>query len=584
MGVCSLNEASFGEESNGQIWDKSDGWSAMDAVGRSLPTAEEVGPKRDGKFVGMFYWTWHVDGQVAHEPVNVELITRRFPEATNDYQHTIWQRIGKGYHWDEPLFGYYRATDPWVLRKHAELLADAGVDVILFDATNGSLTWANAYEVLFSVFSEARKQGVKAPQVAFMLPFGPSEASLKSVQQLYRDVYEPRRFKELWFIWKGKPLIMAYPDNVPEPMKSFFTFRPGQPVYRTGPTRPDHWGWLEIFPQHGFVETKKGQFEQVTVGVAQNATDKLWPAAMNDKEEVCGRGYTVKKGPNHSADAIAKGLNFQEQWERALELDPELVFVTGWNEWIAGRFKEWQGTENAFPDQFNDEYSRDIEPMRGGFQDNYYYQLVSNVRRFKGVDPTPPVSRPATIPMRGELGDWTEVSPEYRDHRGDTGIRNHRGYGSRIVYVNETGRNDIVSAKVARDEDHLYFLVRTAEEITQPQGNHWMMLLLDLDRDKSTGWEGYEYAVNRICPEEKAFLEWSSKEWKWAVQGQVNMTLSGKSLEIAIPRSTVGLVGRKLDFEFKWIDNLQTPGDIQAFYQEGDAAPTGRFNYVFTEP
>jgi len=574
-----------GKEKDVEVWATSDAWAATDALGRELPMAEDVGDARTGKFVGMFYWTWHVDWHVAHDPINVELITRRFPEAIHDGQHPVWSRVGSGhhYHWDEPLFGYYRATDPWVLRKHAEMLADAKVDVVVFDATNGSFTWANAYEVLFPVFAEARMQGVQAPHVAFMLPFGPSDASLKSIEQLYGDVYEPGRFKDLWFLWKGKPLIMAYPDNVPEPMRSFFTFRPGQPVYKTGPTRPDHWGWLEIHPQHGFVESEEGQFEQVTVGVAQNATDDLWPAAMNDPKEVYGRGYTVAHGPNHSWDAIARGLNFQEQWGRALDLDPELVFVTGWNEWIAGRYETWQGTSNAFPDQFNDEYSRDIEPMRGGFQDNYYYQLVDHIRRFKGVARMPEPSPAKTISIQGRYEDWLDVGPEYRDHRGDVLKRDHKGYGERLVYRNETGRNDIVSAKVARDEENIYFMVRTVRPLTRPEGFHWMMLLLDMDRDKTTGWEGYEFAVNRIAPADKAFLEWNAGDWKWTVQGEVKMAMGEDFLELAIPRAYLGVGGNPLDFEFKWVDNLQREGDIMDFYLSGDAAPGGRFNYVFTE-
>ena len=31
-----------------------------------------------------------------------------------------------------------------------------------------------------------------------------------------------------------------------------------------------------------------------------------------------------------------EGLCFEEQWSRALEVNPEFVFVTGWNEWSAG--------------------------------------------------------------------------------------------------------------------------------------------------------------------------------------------------------------------------------------------------------
>jgi len=70
----------------------------------------------------------------------------------------------------------------------------------------------------------------------------------------------------------------------------------------------------------------------MTVGVAQNATDVLAPAAMNDPKGSHGRGYTKAHGFNHDPKAIAAGLNFQEQWDYALKMDPELIFVTGWNE------------------------------------------------------------------------------------------------------------------------------------------------------------------------------------------------------------------------------------------------------------
>ena len=43
-------------------------------------------------------------------------------------------------------------------------------------------------------------------------------------------------------------------------------------------------------------------------------------------------------GLDPSPGAVDRGYNFQEQWKRACELDPPFVMVTGWNEWIAGRF------------------------------------------------------------------------------------------------------------------------------------------------------------------------------------------------------------------------------------------------------
>jgi hypothetical protein len=39
--------------------------------------------------------------------------------------------------------------------------------------------------------------------------------------------------------------------------------------------------------------------------------------------------------------------------------------------------------------------------------------------------------------------------------------------------------------------------------------------------------------------------------------------------------------GQRLNLDFKWVDNLQRPGDIMDFYASGDVAPPGRFNYRY---
>jgi len=565
----------------------SDAWVATDALGRKLPDHAEVGDPRPNRTVAMFYWTWHVGGKTDLGPANTNEIVTRYPDAVNDYDHPAWKEIGHivGHHWNEPLFGYYHGTDPWVYRKHAEMLADAGVDVVVFDCTNGTFTWKEAYDVLGETWMAARRDGVRTPQFAFLCPFAPHNDSRINITKIYEDVYEPERFKDLWFYWKGKPLLMGYPDNLPEPIRSFFTFRPGQPDYRRGPSRPDHWGWLEVCPQHGYVERAPRRFEQMTVGVSQNATDVLAPAAMNDPRGSYGRGYTRAHGFNHDPQAIAGGLNFQEQWTHALNRDPELVFVTGWNEWIAGRYKIWQGTENAFPDQFNNEYSRDIEPMKGGFADNYYYQLIANVRRFKGVKEPAAASPPVAVEIDGRFEEWAHVQPEFRHHQGSTVHRNHRGYGE-TFYENASGRNDFVAAKVARDAENVYFYIETAAAITEPAGPGWMTLLIDIDRDKTTGWQGYDYAVNRLTPTgDEAALERSQRQWSWSEVAEVAFHINCNRMELRVPIMLLDLPSNSpLDFEFKWTDNVPDSGDVLDFYLYGDVAPGGRFNYRYHAP
>lgn len=422
-----------------------------------------------------------------------------------------------------------------------------------------------------------------------MLPFWLSEGGKEIIREIYRDLYKPAKYKDLFFIWKGKPLIMAMPefaddmkDKPSDPaltkeIKAYFTFRPGQPVYNKGPEKPDHWGWLEIAPQHGFVKTNNG-YEQVTVGVSQNWSKERGLTAMN-APGAFGRSYTNAKGPITEPGAVNYGYNFQEQWDRALEINPEFIFITGWNEWIAGRYDVWQQQTNAFPDEFNEEGSRDVEPMKGGHGDNYYYQMVSNIRRFKGVAAPEKTSQPVSITVDGKFTEWNAVTPSFKSYKGNTIHRNSAGWGS-MHYTNNTGRNDIVLAKVARDNVNIYFYVETATAITPKTDPGWMRLFIDIDNNKNTGWEGFDFVVNRLNPGKKATLEKTVGALYWQKAGEIDYAINGNKLEIKIPKQLLCITGEP-DFGFKWSDNMQHDGDIMDFIINGDVAPAGRFNYHY---
>ena len=119
----------------------SDFWAATDALGRKVREYGETGERKKDKFVAMFYWTWHIyDMPPGSQVNNTTEILREHPEAIRSFDDPAWNNPGR-YYWEQPLFGYYKTTDPWVLRKHAEMLADAGIDVVFFDCTNLTLTW-----------------------------------------------------------------------------------------------------------------------------------------------------------------------------------------------------------------------------------------------------------------------------------------------------------------------------------------------------------------------------------------------------------------------------------------------------------
>ncbi|MGB2128658.1 MAG: hypothetical protein ACPHXR_04185 [Flavicella sp.] len=536
----------------------------------------------DQKFVGLFYWSWHQKPFINVEPVNITHIISQHPDAINDYNNSVWRRGGR-YHWGESIYGYYISTDKWVLRKHAEMLADAQVDVIVFDTTNSPWLWDASVEAIGAVWKEAKRDGIAVPAIAFMMPFTPHDKSKEMIERLYNEVYKKEKYKDFWFYWKGKPLLMGYNDNVSQEVKSFFTFRAPKGSYKKLPEhkiRADHWGWCEVYPQNQFVKSNSSSgFEQVTVSVAQNATKKLMPAAMNDKNQVFGRSYTHKNGMSTTKGAVNKGLNFQEQWDRAMALDPEFIFVTGWNEWTAGRYKTWQGTTNAFPDQFTQEYSRDIEPMKGGHGDNYYVQFVKNIQKFKKQDNLEENYTSSTINLDGNFDDWENVLPIYKDPIDQFPHRNSRGYGSKW-YMNNSIVNDIVQTKVSIDEFFVHFFVKTKKQL-QIINEQSMILFIDVDRNKDTGWEGYDFRINRDKNNLKnCVLSFHKEGFNWDKQLGIAYETNGNMLELKIPKQL--FKSNILNFEFKWWDNsTQKITSAIDFYVNGDCAPSEYFNYTY---
>ena len=567
----------------------SDTWVATDALGRTLPDHDECGPPREGKFVGIFYFTWlgphgydRSKGLLPDQ--GVQPVTEEDVNSPYDITRILageqeWGPWHAFHHWGKPHFGYYLGDDEWVIRKHAQMLSEAGVDVIFCDVTNG-LTYTGVYMTICRVFQEIRDAGGRTPQIGFLANAGAQAV----VQKLYDEFYSKGLYEDLWFRWRGKPMVLSPPEELTEELKAFFTVRHSWAWSASGwfGDGKDKWAWLDHYPQKWGWHDNPEHREQVPVAVAQHATTNI------------GRSFHDGAQPPPEERRSEQGLCFTEQLERALEIDPEFMFITGWNEWVAMRF-ESEGNQSIagelvpeggsiFVDQYSQEYSRDIEPMSGGHADSYYYQLVAGIRRFKGIRELPKASPPKSISINGRFRDWEDVGPEFRDDAGDTTHRDHPGWGSEGQYTNTSGRNDIVAAKVARDEGSLYFYVRTDEPLTPRTDPNWMWLFLSASPEANSSWEGYAYVVNRLpCEGGHAVLERSTGGWNWETVAEVRLASRGNELELAIPRSALGLDAGPVQLDFKWVDNVQRPGDITDFISNGDAAPSGRFDYRYKE-
>lgn len=189
-----------------------DTWVATDALGRIMPDYEEVGPRKNDqrRVVGIFYITWHADSHhnIPGTRMNVTEILEKDPSARLDGKHPLWNN--SSFHWGEPEMGYFLSKDEYVIRKDISMLADAGVDVLVMDVTNAVRYWSE-WDVLFNTMLDMRKNGNKVPQFCFWSYNGPA---IEVVQDLYEKVYKVGKYKDLWFYWDDKPLLLynAHPE------------------------------------------------------------------------------------------------------------------------------------------------------------------------------------------------------------------------------------------------------------------------------------------------------------------------------------------------------------------------------------
>lgn len=636
-----------------------DTWVGTDALGRWMPTAKEVGTVKTDKprTVGIFYITWHTHNLHNSKPYTADVtkVLESDPKARLDGNNKAWK--DDSFHWGEPEAGYFLSQDEWIIRRDLSMLSDAGVDVLILDVTNAVFYW-DEWNKLFQTMHKMRQKGNKVPKFCFWAYNG---NVITVVQQLYEGVYKQNKYRDLWFYWDGKPLLLCnkqpsmdangggvknkninydakaatdpanphykdpdytneYYTDYTQEVKSFFTMRNMWWGYYNWAGKryvgtEDNWSFglqmddknVSSLSPFQRAATHLGRYEEMSVTPAQHPisiTGKSWRVGGGEPKlnqyDLPSEQFVPALG-KRAKNPVAWGIYFQDRWNEALKVDPDFIYLNDWNEWTAGKYvagknPSGQPDKNLvtflgrpdnfyFVDQYNAEFNRTISPMKGGYTDNYYMQMVDNIRRYKGVRAIPELKDLSTKTIDGSFEDWdADTAVVYRDTKGDTFHRDFDGYGN-LHYTNNSGRNDIVLSKVAFDKNNAYFYCETAEKLTPSTDKNWMLLLIDADKNSSTGWNGYDYIVNyRVNNAQSTqLMKWNGKQWKKVKD--ISYRYRDNKLELALTRQTMGWTSSRVIFDFKWADN---PADLKSpisFCTDGDAAPNRRFNYrvIFAE-
>ena len=566
--------------------------ATVDDLGRTLPT---ISGYKDDKFVGLFYFTWL--GQQGENQTTVYDITKLLRNNKSElfsFDSDI-APMRLNYFFNEPLYGYYNSADPYVIRKHLEMFIAADIDFLALDFTNGIFYSKVLFEML-DIYLEYQSQGWDVPKLMFFT----NTSSGTIVSTLYNRVYNKAKYDSLWFRGSGqKPIIIAWEDQMTDAQKEFFSVR--SPQWPEAEYTSNGWPYVEkVRPQRLYENL-------MSVSVAQhtgNAFSFSIKGMNGGTRESWGRGYTTENPENGNIDAILRGDNFQEQWDHAIKIDPEIVFVTGWNEWTALKLTEQWSDVPFWVDTFNTEYSRDIEMTKSttyvkgadgtyieeGYGDNYYLQLIANVRKYKGITLTKEnyvKPNTATIDINGDIAQWDVVSNSYLNMSTQKVERDYYGYikSEEYHYTQAAPNNFIKDIKVTNDGKNIYFKITCENDITSRQADelNWMNLLIGVDGSKDPQWENFNYVINRYASGGSTSLEKVSQNGQYVFEkvADISYNVSGNVMQIEIPQELIGINKEKFSIHFKVTDSIEKPEDIMDYYVSGDSVPMGRLAYVY---
>lgn len=295
--------------------------------------------------VGLFVHTWH--------DINPPRIRRVMGEGGYGAQGWHW--------WGRPAWAggdvkKYTWTDPAMVEYHIDNFIQLGVDFVFLDFTNGNhqpnLDGAHA-------LCAALQQRRAGPKVAFWIEKA-GDAPLYATQ-----FYQ--RYPGVMYVFKGKPLLLINgfsdgwkPNGTVKPLPSgldAFTVRWMWGLL--GPGAGSMWTFKELSPPKPYVHG--GANEQIGMAFASQGTYMTTPASRR-----CREG----------------GKFFESQVANVRKHRPQVVTITGYNEWMAINFGS--GTQPQFVDLFGAECSHDIEPMTGGHGRTYFQQAQRVIAQLKG--------------------------------------------------------------------------------------------------------------------------------------------------------------------------------------------------------
>jgi hypothetical protein len=336
-----------------------------------------------------------------------------------------------------PVTGLYDSYRPEIMRQHLLWFMDLGVDFIMPDWSNhiwGKQHWderpdgtaeiIHATELMLEEMAKMRDEGFPVPKMILMpgLSNGPP-AAMEAVNEMltwcYHHYIRNPRFKDLFLIYEGKPLIVildcsAVAQKLQVPVDTtYFTVRwMSTQLQKTKHEALGYWTWMDgcLAP---VITYHDGAPEVITVT----------PSYFGDG----GWLYPQARGRRG-------GSTYIESFKPAVEKHPKFMMLHQWNEYAGQPEGGGYGDKHdIYVDSYSVELSDDLEPVsltapgyrgdKGGW--GFYYlnltqALVDVYRGAAANDTILAVGKPlkAATVKEGTLAvEWSAIGAQAKSFR-----------------------------------------------------------------------------------------------------------------------------------------------------------------------
>jgi hypothetical protein len=229
-----------------------------------------------------------------------------------------------------PLLGEYKTSDPEIVRQHLRWLRRAGVDVIFYDVCRIqpelTLLELPKQKTLQLIVEELSHQEGETRKLQLALWLEKWNANPTAEQYRFGLEYIRERLAQNAFYFRldGKPLVVTYLNGASSEIDALDReYAPFLTIRRLSPY-PNVKGWRYFGPA--------GDAECMTVNPgADGFMEEAFIAKYVNKQTIDGEAY--RRRGRAAVEQRAGGKTFEDQLLKARQVDPKIIFISGWNDW-----------------------------------------------------------------------------------------------------------------------------------------------------------------------------------------------------------------------------------------------------------